>query len=232
MAKGPKDVTVLHGHRVITGSDLRVTFSEDDELENPARMRRRILHGVVLVLLVGLIAAAIVVALAIMNGQIKIPTAERSHAAGPVCPEASYDYTPPEKIKLNVFNATSRPGLARSVADEFAARKFMVGAVANTTAGYRGVAVVVSGAAGQSAAFSVQRNLPGSDYFQDGRADPSVDVILTGDYKGLAKPELVDQTPGKLVCPREDRRLVEETTFPVDPTGLPTGLPSGLPTGS
>lgn len=227
MARGPKDVTVLHGHNVITGSDLRSTFVADDELENPLRMRRRILHGVVLVLLVGLIAAAIVVALAIMNGQIKIPTPERSHAAAAVCPEATYDYTPPEKINLNVYNSTSRPGLARSVADEFVARKFIVGAVANTTSSYRGVALVVSGAAGQSAAFSVQRNLPGADYFQDGRTDPSVDVILTGDYKELAKPELVDQTPGQLSCPREDRRIVDDSKWPIMPTGLPTGLPTG-----
>ena len=119
MARKPKDVTVLHGHQVITGSDLRATFVEDDGLaDNPVRRRRRILHGVVLVLLLGVVAAGIVVALAIMNGQIKIPTAERSQAAASVCPEAVYDYTPPEKINLNVFNSTSRPGLAGSVADE------------------------------------------------------------------------------------------------------------------
>ena len=224
MARKPKDVTVLHGHQVITGSDLRATFAEDEELnDNPVRMRRRILHGVVLVLLVGLVAAAIIVALAIMNGQIKIPTAERSQAAASVCPEARFDYTPPETINLNVFNSTSRPGLARSVADEFAARKFIVGAVSNTTSSYRGIALVVSGAAGQSAAFTVQRNLPGSDYFQDGRTDPSVDVILTGDFQQLANPDLVDQTPGQLSCPREDRRIADESGSPVTPTPPPAG---------
>ena len=223
MARKPKDVTVLHGHQVITGSDLRATFVEDDELrDSPVRMRRRILHGVVLVLLVALVAAGIMVALAIMNGQIKIPTEERSQAAASVCPEARFDYTPPEKVNLNVYNSTSRPGLARSVADAFAERKFIVGAVANTTSSYRGVALVVSGAAGQSAAFSVQRNVPGSDYFQDGRTDPSVDVILTGDFKELAKPELVDQTPGQLNCPREDRRIVDESGRPMTPAVAPT----------
>ena len=221
MARTPKDPTVLHGHHVITGSELRATFVEQDELENPVRMRRRILHGVVLVLLVGLVTAAIVVALAIMNGQIKIPTAERSQAAASQCPDASFDYTPHEKINLNVYNSTSRPGLARTVADEFLARKFVVGSVGNTQSGYRGVALVVSGAAGQSAAFSVQRNLPGSDYVQDGRSDPSVDVILTGDFKDLAKPELVDQTPGKLSCPRETRRVVDDPKWPVIPTLVP-----------
>jgi hypothetical protein len=224
MARKPKDVTVLHGHRVITGSELRATFVEqDDAPDNPVRVRRRILHGLVLVVLVGLISAGIIVALGIMNGQITLPTTERSRAAASLCPDATYDYVPPEKINLNVFNSTNRPGLARSVADELAARKFVVGTVSNTTSGYRGVALVVSGAAGQSAAFTVQRNVPGADYLQDGRTDASVDIILTGDFRELAQPDLVDQTPGKLSCPREDRRIVDESVWPVMPTALPTG---------
>jgi hypothetical protein len=222
MARKPKDVTVLHGRRVITGSELRATFVEqDDTPDNPVRQRRRILHGVVLVVLVGLISAGIIAAMGIMNGQITLPTTERSRAAASLCPEATYDYVPPEKINVNVFNSTNRPGLARSVADQLLARKFVVGAVNNTTSGYRGVALVVSGAAGQSAAFTVQRNVPGSDYLQDGRSDPSVDLILTGDFRELTQPDLVDQTPGKLSCPREDRRIVDDSAWPVMPTALP-----------
>ncbi|MCU1539785.1 MAG: hypothetical protein JWM01_732 [Arthrobacter sp.] len=224
MARKPKDVTVLHGHRVITGSELRATFVEqDDAPDNPVRVRRRILHGLVLVVLVGLISSGIIVALGIMNGQITLPTTERSRAAASLCPDATYDYVPPEKINLNVLNSTNRPGLARSVADELAARKFVVGTVSNTTSGYRGLALIVSGAAGQSAAFTVQRNVPGADYLQDGRTDASVDIILTGDFRELAQPDLVDQTPGKLSCPREDRRIVDDSVWPVMPTALPTG---------
>lgn len=221
MARPPRDPAVLHGHRIVTGSDLQAAFMEQDELENPVRMRRRILHGVVLVLLVGLVTAAIVAALAIMNGQLKIPTAERSQAAAPLCPDATYDYAPHDKITVNVYNSTARPGLARAVADQLLARKFAVGAVGNSKSGYRGVALVVSGAAGQASAFSVQRNIPGSDYVQDGRNDPSVDVILTGDFQDLAKPELVDQTPGRLLCPRETRRAAEDPASPVAPTVVP-----------
>jgi len=218
MARKPKDIAVLHGHRVVSGPELRATFVEpEDTADNPVRLRRRILHGVVLVLLVGLVTVAIIVALAIMNGQIKIPTAERSRAPVSACPTATFDYTPNDKVSLNVYNATNRPGLARSVADEFLARKFAVAEVGNTQSSYRGVAAVVSGAAGQSAAFSVQRNLPESDYFQDGRPDGSVDVILTGEFKELTAPGLVDQTPGRLRCPRESRRIVDSSKWPVIP---------------
>ena len=222
MARKQKDITVLHGHHVVSGSELRETFVENgDQQDNPVRMRRRILHGAVLVLLVGLIAAAVAVALAIMNNQIKIPQPEQTRAAAPVCPQAVFNYTPPETIHLNVYNSTSRPGLARTIAGEFAARKFIVGTVDNSTSSYRGTALIVSGAAGQSAAFSVQRNVPGSDYFQDNRTDASVDVVLTGDFKELTKVELIDQTPGLLSCPREDRRIVDDPG-PLTPTVLPT----------
>ena len=223
MARKPKDPTVLHGHHVVTGRELRATFQErDDTLEDPVRLRRRIFHGVVLLFLVGLIIAAIIVALGIMNGQIKIATPERSREAASFCPSAAFDYQPNDKINLNVYNATNRAGLARSVADEFLGRKFVVGNVANTQSTYQGVAIVVSGAAGQAAAFTVQRNLAGTDYFQDDRTDASVDVILTRGYKELVKPELVDQTPGKLECPRDSRRIADQAKWPVIPSAGPT----------
>jgi len=221
MARKPKDANVLHGHHVVTGPELRATFEAAGDPDNPVRVRRRVVHGVVLVLLLGLIAAAIIVALAIMNGQLKLPTTSGSDEPRTTCPAATFDYIPNDKINLNVYNSTSRPGLARSVADELVVRKFVVGAVANTEAGFRGVAAVVSGAAGQSAAFSVQRNLPGSDYFQDGRTDASVDVILSSDYQELAAADRVDQTPGKLSCPRESRRIADDAKWPVIPTAGP-----------
>ncbi|MDQ0925019.1 hypothetical protein QF038_003527 [Pseudarthrobacter sp. W1I19] len=220
--KKQQDASVLHGHRVVTGPELRAAFETGHDADDTARVRRRVLHGVVLVLLIGLIAAAIITALAIINGRLKIPAAEPAEKSVSTCPAGTFDYTPADKINLNVYNSTSRPGLARSVADEFLARKFVVGAVANVEAGYRGVAAVVSGPAGQSAAFSIQRNLPGSDYFQDGRTDGSVDVILAQDYKALAPPDLVDQTPGKLSCPRESRRVSDDELWPVMPSAAPT----------
>ena len=216
-----QDISVLHGHHVVTGPELRATFEAAQDADGTSRVRRRVIHGVVLVLLIGLIAAAIITALAIINGQLRIPAAEEPEETVAACPAATFDYTPNNQINLNVYNSTSRPGLARAVADEFLARAFVVGAVANIDAGYRGVAAVISGAAGQSAAFSVQRNLPGSDYFQDSRSDGSVDVILSQDFSALTLPEFVDQTPGKLSCPRESRRVADDDLWPVVPTAAP-----------
>jgi hypothetical protein len=222
MARKLKDISVLHGHHVVTGPELRATFEAAGDPDDPTRLRRRVVHGVVLVLLLGLIVGAIITAVAIVSGQLRIPATETSDEPASICPGATFDYTPNEQINLNVYNSTSRPGLARTVADDLLGRKFVVGAVANTDAGYRGVAAVVSGAAGQSAAFSVQRNVPGSDYFQDGRTDASVDLILAGDYQALAAADQVDQTPGLLSCPRESRRIADDAKWPVIPTAGPT----------
>lgn len=219
--KKQQDPTVLHGHHVVTGAELRAALEAARDADETARVRRHVLHGVVLVILAGLIAAAIIAALAILNGRLLVPAAEPAEEPVSPCPAATFDYTPHDRINLNVYNSTSRPGLAQSVADEFLARNFVVGAVANVDPGYRGVAAVVSGAAGHPAAFTVQRNLPGSDYFQDSRTDGSVDVILAQDYSALVPPELVDQTPGTLSCPRENRRIADEDTSPVPP--LPAG---------
>lgn len=223
MARKPKDVSVYHGHRVVTGPDLRATFVEpEDPADIPGRMGRRIVHGVVLVLLVALIISAGLVAVGIINGMIKLPAAiNEPRTSASLCPDTTFDYVPPESVTINVYNATNRPGLARTAADALLARQFVLKEVSNSDATYRGVAAVISGAAGQSAAFTVQRHLPGSDYFQDARTDATVDVVLSTDYSDLAAAELVDQTPGKLSCPRETRRVADPAPWPVIQTLAP-----------
>lgn len=220
MARKIRDPGTLHGHHVVSGPELRATF-ESARADKTARVRRRALHGVVLVLLLGLIAAGVITALAVLDGKLQIPAAGPAEQTVSTCPDATFDYLPPNKVNVNVFNSTSRPGLARSVSKDLLARKFVVGAVANIDASYRGSAAVVSGAAGQSAAFTVQRHLPGSDYFRDSRTDGSVDVILAQQYSALTPPDLVDQTPGALSCPRDSRRIADDDKWPVVPSAAP-----------
>ena len=215
--KRPKDVTQLHGHHVVTGPELRATFAEDARAQR-SRFRRRVFHAIVLVLLVGVIAAGAVGAWAIMNGVIRIPTAIASKAPTSLCPTTTFDYVPNETVNIKVFNATSRAGLATTVADEFKARGYKVLSVDNSDTAYSGIGVVVSGVKGQAAAFNVQRNVAGTDYFQDNREDESVDLVLTRGYQGLVEPQLVDQTPGKLGCPREDLRIADSSRWPIIPT--------------
>ncbi|MFJ5955864.1 LytR C-terminal domain-containing protein [Paenarthrobacter sp. NPDC092416] len=213
-------MTRLHGHHVVTGPELRATFAVDSQ-PHRGRFGRRLFHGIVLVLLVGVIAAGAVGAWAIMNGLIKIPTAIASKAPTSLCPTTTFDYLPNDQVTLNVFNATSRGGLARTIADQFTARGFKVGSVDNSDTGYSGIGIVISGVKGEAAAFNVQRNLAGTDYFQDNREDASVDVVLTPGFEGLVEPQLVDQTPGMLACPRENLRIADNSKWPIILTPAP-----------
>ncbi|MBO1269207.1 LytR C-terminal domain-containing protein [Arthrobacter sp. PO-11] len=221
LRRRPTDVTRLHGHHVVTGPELRATFAEDPQ-SHRGRFGRRLFHGIVLVLLLGLIAAGAIGAWAIMNGVIRVPSSVTSRAPISLCPTTTFDYLPNDQVTVNVFNAASRSGLAREVSEQFAARGYKIGAVDNSGTSYTGVAMVVSGVNGQAGAFNLQRNVAGTDYFQDNREDASVDVILTPDFGALVNPELVDQTPGLLLCPRENLRIADDSKWPVLPKGEPT----------
>ncbi|MGW9415730.1 LytR C-terminal domain-containing protein [Arthrobacter cupressi] len=221
MARKQKDFSRLHGHRVVSGPELRATFAEEQGPAHPGRFRRRLFHGVVLTLLLGLIIAGVVGAWAVMTGVVRFPESVSSKAAEQACPATTFDYLPNNKVTVRVYNATGRTGLAKSIADQLKARGYKVAKVDNGQTRYSGAAQVISGPAGQAAAFNIQRNVAGTDYYQDERSDASVDLVLAPGFKELLKPALVDQTPGKLSCPRETRRIADDAKWPVLPSAAP-----------
>ncbi|WP_052207118.1 LytR C-terminal domain-containing protein [Sinomonas humi] len=201
MSRKPKDLTVYHGHHVIDGEHLRSQFeAERDERERQRSKWRKIRHGVMLTLLLLLVVGGSTGAWAVLTGRIVLSPQAASPAPTMGCPAGPFDYAAPQSVHVNVLNATGQDGLARSIADQLAQRKFVVGKVANSTADGAPPALIVSGAAGEGAAFTVQRTVPGSVYTADGRGDSSVDLILLPGFAGLKDPGLVDQTPGGLVC--------------------------------
>ncbi len=209
-----KDLAVLHGHRVVSGPDLQLVFTPAEDAENPVQFRHRLLHGVILTVLSAIVIAGVVFAVLLWRGDITLPFAQSSAPSVRGCPVATFDYPANKDIHVNVYNSTRREGLAASVAEELKGRGFQVDAIANKSASYTGAAVIVSGAAGQSAAFNLQRNLAGTDYVQDDRTDASVDVYLTGGFTVLVAAGTVDQTPGLLTCPRLSPSATPTTTAP------------------
>jgi hypothetical protein len=200
----PKQPLRWQGHRVITEDDLDRVFVDDGNVEKPHIYHRRILHGIVLVLLVGLIIAAVLTATAVARGDLKIPGWGPPPAPEPVtCPAGTYDYPDNGSFRLNVYNGTQLEGLGSRVAGELADRGYDIGAVGNKTLSFFGMsAVIVSGKAGEANAFNLQRNIPDTEYVADDRTDASVDVVVGAGYKELVDANLVDQTPGTLSCPR------------------------------
>lgn len=214
--KKSKDGQFWHGHHIVDADGLAEAFPEPETPEyTPGSVRRRITHGVTLVLLLAAVVAAVVLAAMIQRGELELKFAFAKPSVPAVtCPAVTLDYPANTTVSVNVFNAGSSEGMAGVVAAELGKRGFHVLSVANEKTEQRAPAVVVSGPAGLAGAFNLQRNVAGAEYVQDDRKDASVDFVVTGEYKGLVDPEKVDQTPGVLSCPRM-------SPPPPDPSAVP-----------
>ncbi|WP_240615190.1 LytR C-terminal domain-containing protein [Arthrobacter ruber] len=203
-AQAKRDPTEWHGHRIVTETDLGAVFEEDDAERRRRMSRRRIRHGVVLVLLVGLLAAGVFLAVGLARGDISIGASEPTPTPTSTCPAGPFDYQDPSAITVNVYNSTSIDGLAGAAADQLRGRAFAVRDIGNRQVDAAAVtAVIVSGEGGRANAFTLQRTLPGSVYRADEREDRSVDVIVGSSFAGLVPPEGVDITPAGLSCAPE-----------------------------
>ena len=115
-----------------------------------------------------------------------------------------------KKIKVNVYNATDRRGLAARVADGMKARGFRIGKVANDPLNrtVTGVAEVRSSPRGAGAARTVAAQLPSYTSLPDQRPDASVDLVLGAGYKALRTPKnaaaalRATPSPSPGECPR------------------------------
>jgi hypothetical protein len=111
-----------------------------------------------------------------------------------------------DKIKINVYNGTTRVGLAGQVADDFRSRKFNVGKVGDLKAKYKGNAPaqlvygpkeVAAAATVVNAYFLGQAELK----FEVKREDQVIDVILGPKYQSLGTPTDVNQALAQLGNP-------------------------------
>jgi hypothetical protein len=214
-AQAKRDPTEWHGHRIVTETDLGAVFEEDDAARRRRASMRRIRHGVVLVVLIGLLAAAVYVALGIARGDISVGAAEASPEPTSTCPAGPFDYQDPSAITVNVFNSTTIDGLATTAADQLRGRAFAVRDIGNRQVGSTGMtAIIVSGEGGRANAFTLQRTIPDSLYVADEREDRTVDVIVGSSYAGIVPPEGVDITPAPLRCAGEDETPAPTPTAP------------------
>ena len=199
------DPTEWHGHRIVTEDDLGAVFDPEADEAERVRLaeRRRRRHRIVIAVLVVLLLLAAFFAQALQKGWIVLSEPEVATTASAECPAGPFIYQPPETITVNVFNTTPTAGLATQVSDALAERGFLRGTVGNSAVNREGMtAVIVSGPDGEAAAFTLQQQIPGTQYHQDEREGTSVDVVLGSGYTTLVPPESVLTTaPGPMSCP-------------------------------
>ncbi len=195
-----RDPTEWHGQRIVTETDLGAVFTAE-ERDRRAVTSRRIRHGVVLVLLVGLLGAAAFTAVGINRGDIRIAALEPTPRPTETCPAGPFDYQDPSSVTVNVYNSTDIEGLAGTAAGQLRERAFVVAEVGNRSVDPTGMtAIIVSGPDGKANAFTLQRTIPESVYVVDKRKGRTIDIVLGSGFSAIAPAESVDKAPGGLVC--------------------------------
>jgi hypothetical protein len=109
----------------------------------------------------------------------------------------------PGAITVNVYNATTRKGLAKSTSLELAARGFRTAKVANDPSKkiIAASAEIRYGSAGAAAAKVVAAQVIGAVLVPDSRKDGSVDFVLGEGFAALASPAQANAAISALASP-------------------------------
>ena len=129
---------------------------------------------------------------------------ETTPKPGPCTTAPPQDALKPRDVSLNVYNSTSRAGLAATVAKSAVDRGFKVKAVANDPkkATIKQVAQIRYGPEGAASARLVKAHVPGGVYVNDKRKGDTVDLVVGQAWKAFGK-EPVEATPTQTLrqCP-------------------------------
>lgn len=180
------------------------------------RLRRR--HTIALTTVAGLLLLTFLWATAYYRSWSPNPTA----VSTPACPSVVKNAPSPASVRLNVYNATDRSGLAHTVAEQLRKRSFAVVYVSNDPekAVVHRAADVRFGSRGTDAAYLVAQQLTGAQMMPDDRSDATVDLVLgTGFTALLPTPPKPPPLPGQIPL------NVYNTTFR---TGLAASLATEL----
>lgn len=179
-----------------------------EEYERQRAIRRRHLLERQAVIFGGLIAALLALALlglAVWFGAVPSPMSvpfaspppENGAVAQP-CPPTDATPVPYGEITVNVYNGTTRGGLAAATAAELAGRGLQIGARANDPYGrYGGATLLRAGPDGLAHAYTVAAIFPDAVVQLDVREDASVDVTLGSEYDAMRPPQEAELDPGQ-----------------------------------
>jgi hypothetical protein len=219
------------------GGKYRITGNAYPRMRRPRRRRRALIGGLSVVVALGLAGWG-----TFQLGQVfgvfdgddkgqKVTTA--AEKAG--CPSASPSPSPssspspaakaktaqigssakhpaPAEITVNVFNATTRGGLAKQTADALEKRGFKIGNVGNAPAEYdkkvKTTGLLLGAPTAQDSSLTVlATQLTGAERKADTRKGNDVDLIIGDAYTSLTNKELADKALTALDNPAPAPRL-------------------------
>lgn len=196
------------------------------------RDRRRRRQQITMTVIVLVVVVTGVGAYAFSQGWLGDPKDDVTVTALPTCPPASTSPLTAAGVHVNVYNTTSRNGLAATVATALAKRSFGIGTVANDPlhANVTGTALVRYGSKGVEAAKLVMAQVPKATMRHDKRKGTDVDLVLGDAFRRLA-PAAV---PTTAASPSPSARCTPASTStsgtssPTSGTSSPTN--TGTPT--
>jgi LytR cell envelope-related transcriptional attenuator len=164
----------------------------DYKQESGAAIHRRRRHqraALTLTVVTLLLLGTFVYSAAYVQGWI----GNRATSPGPnaACPRTtSAKAVTPRLVTINVYNATSRDGLAASVAEQLQSLGFKVAKVSNDplSQSITGVAEIRRGPSGAAGGALVATRLAGAKAVVDERTDETVDVVLGSRFTKLSTP--------------------------------------------
>ncbi|MYW63853.1 LytR family transcriptional regulator [Streptomyces sp. SID8379] len=188
------------------GGKYRITGDKYPRMRRGRPRSRIVLAVVASVAAIGLIGWGSFQLVDIFTGGAKASAAgpgssrcAKKPSASPSPTKAAAKLPAPARIKVNVFNATTRGGLAKDTADELKKRGFAIGDVGNATKTYdkkvKGVGILLGAASASDAALPVLgTQLSGAELKSDTRDKPTeVDLIIGKDFKGLTPKAKADK---------------------------------------
>jgi hypothetical protein len=160
-----------------------------------------------------LVVAVGVAAYGYRQGWLDQPPDDPGVRALPPCPPATAGPLTAADVHVNVFNSTTRDGLAATAAKALTERSFVVETVANDPlhADIPGTALVRYGSKGAAAAKLVSAQVPKATLRRDKRTSTTVDLVLGDAFRHLA-PATVPSASAAATTP----------PAPCTPAGTPT----------
>ena len=169
--------------------------------ERPPWQRRQRRQRVTMAALVLLVIGAGLVAAGLYLGVIGGPSRKVDVLSPTPCSTAAPALVP-GRVKVNVYNATGRAGLAASTSTGLRLRGFVIGAVANdpARAKIKGTALIRYGRKGSAAAKLVAAQVPGAKLAVDKRTTAVVDLVLGATFKTLGPTPSAAATAAAPAC--------------------------------
>jgi hypothetical protein len=169
------------------------------------RKRHPVATGFIVLLMMGVLFAATFGAVRLLKGtDSPTPTASDTSTPGPCVTTTvrpGLVLPKPGTVKTNVFNATTRAGLARKTANDLKSRGFQLGTIANDPLGkaLTNVGEIRYGAKGKDNALLMRFYIPGAVLVLDARTDATIDVVTGLKFVAVAPQKTVTAALAKPV---------------------------------